>query len=312
MRNQVGIMLIDGVCPWRRDGYSFEGWWFTSGQLPKEVRANLGFYHLLGIIQGPRKPFSSMPFLEIFVDEMVNLYNEGCVIEYYPVYAPLLGIAQEYNAIVKVALLATSNDLPAANDICGARGHAAPDACRFCIIEGTWHANLHLSSWNAADYVKSTSARNFRRSRDVIRDACIAIEAAPNKSQTAELQKLHHWRELSPLHRLYECGGFDETKHAPVDAMHTFGRLIAIVGKAVFFAEDAQVSKQDKVLLEDCLNSVRTSHSYHFNFHINFRLTGPQATRVGGCQTVSVGTLIGSCLNGNTLRASVWQLCLTF
>ena len=117
------------------------------------MAANLGYYHLLGVIQGPLHPHSTQPFLKVFVDDMVKLYHEGCIVN-YPLYAPLHGLAQKADACVKVALFAIMNDLPAANEVCGARGHAAPDSCRFCLVEGTYHAALHLSSWNPVDYIK--------------------------------------------------------------------------------------------------------------------------------------------------------------
>ena len=83
---------------------------------------------LVGVIPGPKEPSKTInSLLEPMVDDLIQLW-EGVVLNY-----------KDSTVLVRVALLLSGCDIPAARKTCGFVGHGARRGCSKCMLEFPTH-----------------------------------------------------------------------------------------------------------------------------------------------------------------------------
>lgn len=123
-RNIVLSMNIDGFGPYSRRAYSIHPIMFMIMNLPENIRRKVDYLILAGIIPGPNAPKNMNTYLNIIVDELIDLWENGMTIEDF---------SDNMNThIIKVKLLFTSCDYPAHSSINYQQDAGAYFGCMKC------------------------------------------------------------------------------------------------------------------------------------------------------------------------------------
>jgi len=119
----------DGVNPFSHNRVQYSMWpmMITLLNLPRVVRNSFGNIFLLGIIPGNgcQEPKNLNPYLEVFVDEMVQLSNKTLYDAYQ--HAPFQ---------LKLELLLYVLDYPGLGKVLKMSGSGAYKGCMWCDIKG--------------------------------------------------------------------------------------------------------------------------------------------------------------------------------
>lgn len=114
-KRNLGVMLnVDWFCPFKRTEYSMGVIYLVLLNLPRNQRFKWKNVITLGVIPGPKEPSLTInSFLRPHVDELLELWNGKLFDE------------DGRQSVNKVALVATSSDVPATRKCGGFMGHNA-------------------------------------------------------------------------------------------------------------------------------------------------------------------------------------------
>jgi hypothetical protein len=128
-RNIVLSLNIDGFQPYKVSN-SLTPLVAMILNLPEHLRHQPRFLNLIGMIPGPKSPTSLNAYLDVLVDELIPLYEEG-----FEVVEP----GKKDPIRVRVKLLNTCADYPAHNQMNCQQGASATYGCIKCLIKVSLH-----------------------------------------------------------------------------------------------------------------------------------------------------------------------------
>lgn len=120
-RNIVVQLNLDGFNPWRRLQHTMTPMSCMILNLPDNLRHLDGFMILAGLMPGPRAPTDQDPYLNVLVDELLELWNHG--------------IDLDDGTHIRVKLLCSCADYPAHEKNNNMHGAPAKFGCHFCHAE---------------------------------------------------------------------------------------------------------------------------------------------------------------------------------
>jgi hypothetical protein len=126
-RNIVISINIDGFKPHKNSQRSITPIVGMVLNLPENLRHKSGYLLLIGVIPGPNAPSNMDPYLQILVDELLYLWNEGMEIA-----DPTIGGRK---VKVRVKLLFTCADYPAHGKVNMQQVQSAKWGCIKCHIQ---------------------------------------------------------------------------------------------------------------------------------------------------------------------------------
>ena len=127
VENPFNIMDVDWFQAFTHVQYSVGALYLTVKNLPRLERYKLTNVILCGIILGPKEPKKTIAsYLSHLVAELKEFWN-GIEI---PMPHSIIK-----RAIVKVALVGVSCDIPAVRKVCGFPGHSATLGCSKCMLK---------------------------------------------------------------------------------------------------------------------------------------------------------------------------------
>ena len=128
-------LCTDGVNPFSHNKVSYSMWpiMLSLLNLPRNIRYHFGSIMLVGIIpsNGMQEPRSLNPYLEILVDELLELSNSTM----YDAY-------QKAPFTCKIAILLYIMDYPGISKVLSVVGSGGIQGCMFCDIQGTRNEDL--------------------------------------------------------------------------------------------------------------------------------------------------------------------------
>lgn len=131
-RNIVLSLNVDGFQAYKRVGYSMTPLVCMILNLPENLRHQASYMPLVGLIPGPKAPKHLNPYLEMFCEELRELYKDGMQIK-DPTLAHLP--EDEQFITVRVKLLFTCLDYPAHGELTNQQGASATNGCVKCSIQ---------------------------------------------------------------------------------------------------------------------------------------------------------------------------------
>ena len=151
-------LCTDGVNPFAHNRVSYSMWpiMLTLLNLPRNLRNRFASIMLVGIVpsNGSQEPKSLNPYLEILVDELLELSN----FKLYDAY-------QKAPFNCKVALLLHVLDYPGMCKVMSVVGSGGLNGCMFCSIKGVRDKNLNKTVYlqNRRFLTKESSMRKDKR-----------------------------------------------------------------------------------------------------------------------------------------------------
>lgn len=128
-------ICTDGVNPFSHNKVSYSMWpiMLSLLNLPRNIRYHFGSILLVGIIpsNGSQEPKSLNPYLEILIDELLELSNSTM----YDAY-------QKAPFSCKIAILLHILDYPGISKVLSVVGSGGIQGCMFCDIKGTRNEDL--------------------------------------------------------------------------------------------------------------------------------------------------------------------------
>ena len=116
---------VDGFNPFNKLKVNYSVWpcFVKVLNLPPHLRNRPEFMFLVFVTQGPKAPKSLAPYLDLLVDDLLQMWEEG--------FAAYDGLLQE-NFLCKAALAFLICDEPGSAEARCVRGHQAKEGCSYC------------------------------------------------------------------------------------------------------------------------------------------------------------------------------------
>lgn len=140
-RNIVVSLNVDGFAPFKRVSTSMTPYVYQILNLPEDLRHRSGFLVLAALHPGRKKPACPEVYLQVMVDELLQLYTEGIQFK-----DPELNGAMN---TARVKLLFTVADYPAHCDNNCQQGAAAYNGCIKCTINVSLFLQIACNSMDS-------------------------------------------------------------------------------------------------------------------------------------------------------------------
>ena len=113
-RNLGALINLDWFNPYENQEYSVGALYMVLVNLPREVRFKWENVIVLGILPGPKESKHVNTYLEPHIEELQETWNDGFILK-----------ENGKDSFYKLAIICTSNDVPATRQLCGFKAHNA-------------------------------------------------------------------------------------------------------------------------------------------------------------------------------------------
>lgn len=210
-RREIALGLsTDGFCPFKRRKQSCWPIILFNYNLPPEIRVQLDNLLSVGVIPGPHSPKDMNSFLQIFVDELVDLARG----------VPTADVRGQELFMLRAHLLAIFGDIPAVSKILDFIGHNGLLPCRFCLIpaiRGATQNGSHLyCPLHRSNVVYTAHDLPLRNHLDCVTQGQEVLQA-PSDAARQRLATKYGVKGVSVLARVPSVS---IPKSFPIDFMH--------------------------------------------------------------------------------------------